>query len=362
MMQWRFRGGLLAALVLVLAGGGAAWPGLAQTPVPAPVPAPAPPPVTPASGDWSAPTSEHGVAVQGGIIWVRVNGKVGPKAGNPATPVIFVHGGPGGTHVGFGNMLSLDAERPVILYDQLDSGLSDHPGDPANWRVERFVAELEAIREELGIERWHVIGHSWGAAIALEYAAAYPQHTASAVLAGTFISTPIWIAGTNLLIDELPRETASKIRACEGPTPPSPETCEAATRAFYAAYNGRPDRPEPSAAMRAYLGRYSGRGFNAQVYNTMWGPSEFRATGTLANYDATALLARVDGSRVLFVVGQYDEARLDTVQNFAARTRGSELAVIPGGSHGFMSERPDVAEAIFRDWMARIDARESAGK
>jgi proline iminopeptidase/L-proline amide hydrolase len=299
------------------------------------------------------PTSEHGVAVQGGVIWVRVSGKIGEGA----TPVIFIHGGPGGTHTGFGELLSLADERPVILYDQLDSGLSDHPGDPANWRVERFVAELEAIREELKIDRWHLIGHSWGSALALEYAAAYPQHTASAVLAGTFVSTPLWIAGTNLLVDDLPEDVAADIRACEGDMPPGPAVCEAATQAFYAAYNGRPDRPAPSPAMRAYLARYGGKGFNAQLYNAMWGPSEFRATGTLADYDATALLEKIDASRTLFVIGQYDEARLDTVQELAARTPGAELAVVPGGSHAFISERPEVAEAIFRDWMTRIDAR-----
>ncbi len=306
------------------------------------------------SADWSVATSEHRIAVPGGKVWVRVNGRIGEGA----TPLVLIHGGPGGTHVNFGNLLSLADERPVILYDQLDSGMSDHPENPANWRTERFVAELEAIRAALGVDRWHVIGHSWGSAIALEYAAAHPQATASAVLSGTFISTPHWIMGTNLLIRELPNAVAATIRACEGPTPPAAEVCEPATAAFYAAYNGRPDRPAPSPEALAYRQRYGGRGFNAKVYNAMWGPTEFRASGTLATYDATPLLSRVDGSRVMFVVGQYDEARIDTVQDFAALTPGAELAVVPGGSHAFIAERPDVAEAIFRDWMARIDRRE----
>jgi proline iminopeptidase/L-proline amide hydrolase len=64
----------------------------------------------------------------------------------------------------------------------------------------------------------------------------------------------------------------------------------------------------------------------------------------------------------MFVVGQYDEARIDTVQDFLALTPGAELAVVPGGSHAYITERPAVAEAILRDWMSRIDARERAGK
>lgn len=314
-------------------------------------------PTDPAA-DWSVATSEHRIAVPGGKVWARVNGTIGKGA----TPVILIHGGPGGTHVNFGNLLSLADQRPVILYDQLDSGMSDHPGDPANWKPERFVAELEAIRRALGVERWHVIGHSWGSALALEYAAAYPQHTASAVLSGTFLSTSHWITGTNLLIRDLPDDVASTIRACEGPNPPAAEVCEPATAAFYAAYNGRPDRPAPSPEALAYRARYGGKGFNAKLYNTMWGPTEFRASGTLAGYDVSGLLARVDGSTVMFVVGQYDEARLDTVQDYLALTPGAELAVVPGGSHAFIAERPAVAEAIFRDWMTRIDARERDGK
>ncbi|KPP95052.1 proline iminopeptidase-family hydrolase [Erythrobacter sp. HL-111] len=304
--------------------------------------------------DWSAPERELRVAVEGGEVWVRVNGDLGAAA----EPAIFIHGGPGGTHMTFGNLVSLSDERAVILYDQLDSGKSDRPGDPANWRVDRFVGELEAIRKALGVERWHLVGHSWGAALALEYAAAHPRHTASAVLGGTYISTPHWILGTNLLIRELPDEIGETLAACESPAPPPPTRCREATRAFYAAYNGRADRPAPSDRARAYRQRYGGKGFNEALYNAMWGPSEFRATGSLVDYDATPLLARVDGSRVLFMVGQYDEARLDTVQDFVALTEGSELAVIPGGSHAFPAERPEVTEAVLRDWLARIDRRD----
>jgi proline iminopeptidase/L-proline amide hydrolase len=312
-------------------------------------------PTDPAA-DWSVATSEHRIAVPGGKVWVRVNGTIGEGA----TPVILIHGGPGGTHLNFGHLLSLADQRPVILYDQLDSGMSDHVGDPANWKPERFVAELEAIRRALGVERWHLIGHSWGSALALEYAAAYPQHTASAVLSGTFLSTSHWITGTNLLIRDLPDDVAATIRACEGLTPPAPEVCAPATAAFYAAYNGRPDRPAPSAAMLAYRKRYGGNGFNPALYNAMWGPTEFRASGSLASYDVTHLLSRVEGARIMFVIGQYDEARIDTVQDFAALTPGAELAVVPGGSHAFIAERPEVAEAIFRDWMNRMDARGAA--
>ncbi|MCB2065117.1 MAG: proline iminopeptidase-family hydrolase [Erythrobacter sp.] len=308
-------------------------------------------PQTPAA--WAEADRELMVPVEGGRVWVRVNG----VSDDAHPPAVMIHGGPGGTHLAFGGLLGLADERAVILYDQLDSGMSDHPNDPANWRVERFVAELEAIRQALGVERWHVIGHSWGAAIALEYAAAYPQHTASTVLAGTYISTPHWIMGTNLLIRDLPDAVQADLLACESATPPGPEVCDPATAQFYRAYNGRPGNPPFPAVARAYRQRYDGQGFNPDLYNAMWGPSEFRASGSLRDYDGTGLLSRVDGSRVLFMVGQYDEAQLDQVRDFVTLTSGAELAVIPGGSHSSPTERPLETEALLRGWMRRHDER-----
>ncbi|MEM7690427.1 MAG: proline iminopeptidase-family hydrolase [Pseudomonadota bacterium] len=302
--------------------------------------------------DWSDPESEHRVEVEGGQIWVRVNGDLNAEK----APAIFIHGGPGGTHMGFGNLLSMADERAIILYDQLGSGLSDPIADPAGRPVEHFVRSLEAIRAALEIERWHVVGHSWGAALALEYAAAYPDHTVSAVLSGTYISTPHWITGTNLLIRQLPDAVQADLAACEGPNPPAEKVCKAATKAFYDTYNGRADAPTPPKAAFDYMKRYRGAGRNSALYNAMWGSSEFSATGTLLDYNATPLLSKIDGSRTLFMVGQYDEARIDDVQEFAQLAKGSELAVIPGGSHSFLRERPAIAEAILRSWLNRKDA------
>ncbi|MEL7730848.1 proline iminopeptidase-family hydrolase [Citromicrobium bathyomarinum] len=329
----------------ILAAAALALSGCATLSAPEAAPAPA---TAHSVEAYAAPERELMVPVEGGDVYVRVNGDL-----DAAPPVVFLHGGPGGTHNGLASMLGLANERAVILYDQLDSGRSDHPNDPANWRVERFVEELETIRRTLGIERWHVVGHSWGSAIALEYAAKYPQHVASTVLGGTYINTERWIADANRLLEELPQDVQQTIAACGTDAPPSAQECTQATNAFYAEFNRR----EPaSAQLRAYSAAIGGRGFNPVIYNAMWGPSEFRSKGSLKTYDAVPLLAKIDGSRTLFLIGQYDEARIDTVEEYVRMTPGAEFGVVPGAAHGFMTDRPMESEAILRAWMARHDA------
>ena len=297
---------------------------------------------------YPAPTREAMVPVAGGRIYVRVNGDL--KSARP--PVVFIHGGPGGTHGYLLETLPLAADRAVILYDQLDSGRSDQPNDPKNWVVSRYVDELDAIRTALGIARWHVVGHSWGGTVALEYGARRPAALAGLCLASPLIATRSWLADANALIADLPGETAGEIRRCMPLAQPEPESCAAATRAFYAAFNGRAaDGP----AMTAYHRTHSGRGFNRRLYQTMWGNSEFVSTGTLKDYDGEPLLAKLDGRRTLFVCGQYDEARPATLEAYARRVPGAEFAVIPGGSHSFPIERPEETRSMLRQWLMRQD-------
>ena len=288
------------------------------------------------------------VPVEGGRIYVRVNGNLaGPKP-----PIILIHGGPGGTHGPLLDALALSDERAVIFYDQLDSGRSDQANHRANWNVGRFVNELDAVRTSLGIKRWYVLGHSWGGTIALEYGARRPAALAGVILASPLISTRSWLKDANDLVAKLPTTVQAELKACDGPQPPPQPKCGEATKQFYMAFNRR----EPvSPALKAYRSQ-SGKGDNYQLYETMWGKSEFVSTGTLKTYDGEPLLPKLDGPHTLFIVGQYDEARPVTAAQFADRVPGSELAVVPGAAHGILTDRPDETVALLRAWLDRQDA------
>jgi proline iminopeptidase/L-proline amide hydrolase len=291
------------------------------------------------------PDFEKMVPVEGGGVYVRVNGAIkGPKL-----PIVMLHGGPGGTHAHFLTALALADERPVILYDQLDSGQSDRPNDPKNWRVARFVDEVDLVRKALGVERWHLLGHSWGGTLALEYGARRPAALRGLALASPLVSTRSWIADADQLRKQLPASAQAQIARCDaGPSP----ACTEGTTAFYRAYNGR----EPGTVAASIYARAHPGGFNPKLYNAMWGASEFVSTGSLRDYDGEPLLAKLDGKRTLFIGGQYDEARPSTLSGFAARVPGAEFATVPGAAHGLFADRPQETVALIRGWLARQDA------
>jgi len=110
------------------------------------------------------------------------------QCGNPnGVPVVFLHGGPGAgaspTHRRF---FDPNFYRIVIL-DQRGAGRSLPLGEIRNNTTEHLIADLELLRQTLGIERWLLFGGSWGSTLALAYAEAQPQHCLGLILRGIFL-------------------------------------------------------------------------------------------------------------------------------------------------------------------------------
>ncbi len=108
--------------------------------------------------------------------------------GNPdGTPAVYLHGGPGGG-CGEGNRRHFDpAAYRAVLFDQRGCGrsrpLADNPDvDLATNTTAQLIADIEVLREQLGIERWVVLGISWGVTLGLAYAQAHPERVIAMVL------------------------------------------------------------------------------------------------------------------------------------------------------------------------------------
>ena len=285
------------------------------------------------------------VDVPGGPVWYRIVGS------GDATPVLFVHGGPGASSCAFHELaVALSAERPVVLYDQLGCGRSGRPTDPSLWQVDRFVRELAAVRHALHLRRVHLVGHSWGTALATEYMVkAKPDGIASLVLAGPFLSTAHWIADANQLRAQLPEPVQQTLTRHEQAGTTDSKEYKAATEVFYDRFLfHRQPRPKMPAC--------EGWEVNDAIYKQMWGPSEFYATGSLLSFDVTPHLTELR-LPVLFIVGRYDEARPETVAGYHALVRGAKLEILEQSGHMAPVEEPERYLEILREFFRSVDGR-----
>jgi proline iminopeptidase len=123
-----------------------------------------------------------------------------PAHGRPRpTPVVFLHGGPGvadmaGDAASFGQLTRDGFD--LWVYDQVGTGRSSRLTDPRDYTIARGVADLEAIRQRIGVDRMVLLGHSYGAQVAAAYLAAHPDHVAKVVFSSPGALAPALDDGT----------------------------------------------------------------------------------------------------------------------------------------------------------------------
>jgi proline iminopeptidase len=237
----------------------------------------------------------------------------------------------------------------VILYDQLGCGKSDRPNDTTLFTVDRYVRELQTLRDSLGLREIHLLGQSWGAMLAEAYMATGPTGVRSLILSNPLVTTAQWELDADSMIKELPDSMQAAIAKHEADhTTDAPEYV-AATAAYYRLHLmrqppilGKADRDSSRAA------------FGKQVYEYMWGPSEFTSTGTLKTFDATAWLRTVKVP-TLFIAGEFDEATPSSTKRFSQLIPGSEFVVIAGSGHVVQNDNLDATLAAVRKFLARVE-------
>jgi proline iminopeptidase len=285
------------------------------------------------------------IAVEGGRIWYH---RVGAGQG---TPLVLLHGGPGSCSYYLKPLLALSADRPVIIYDQLGCGKSDRPTDTTLFTVDRYVRELQTLRDSLGLREIHLLGHSWGAMLAEAYMSTHPTGVRSLILSSPLVTTAQWEHDADSLLRALPDTTRAAIARHEADHTTSSPEYVSATQAYYALYLSRtPLRPTADGdSIRA--------GFGRQVYEYMWGPSEFTSTGTLKHFDATQWLRDVKVP-TLFIAGEFDEATPSSTRNFSRLVPGAEFVMIPGSGHVTIKDNPDALLAAIRGFLRKVEQRQ----
>ncbi len=291
-------------------------------------------------------TSQEGyIPVTGGRVWYRKEGE------GPGIPLLTLHGGPGAASDYLKPLLALADERPVILYDQLGAGRSDRPDDPCLWVLERFVEELMQVRAALGMEKFHLLGHSWGTILGIEYALTQPTGLTSLILSGPALSAPRYVQEANRLKSLLPAEMQEAIVSHEAAgTIDSPE---------YQAVSGewlRRHVCRDEAILQEVIKTFTDPkiGINPVVYNTMQGPSEFTIAGNLKDWDRTERLSEIHVP-TLFTCGRYDECTPEATEWYSSLLPGSEMVVFENSAHMHHLEETDRYLRVVRDFLKRAE-------
>jgi len=262
-------------------------------------------------------------------VWVKRTGN------NPALQVLLLHGGPGSTHE---YLEACDSYLPAAgveyyYYDQLGSGFSDQPDDESLWEVDRFVDEVEQVRQALGLDAGSFVlyGHSWGGILAIEYALAHQRHLRGLVISNMMASVPAYNAyAEQVLMPEMDAAALAEIKALEASGAiTDPRYMELLNEQHYVHHVLRmpvADWPDPVQRGFAHI--------NPAIYVSMQGPSELgiSADAKLAHWDRTADLASIEVP-ALTIGARHDTMDPAHMEMMAGRLPRGRYLHCPKGSH-----------------------------
>ena len=285
------------------------------------------------------PQSEGFAKVPGGKVYWRKFGSGGK------TPLLTLHGGPGSSHNYLLPLQALADERPVIFYDQLGCGRADAPEADSAYSIQRSVDEVDAVRAALGLDQVVLMGHSWGALLAVEYLCqGRGRGLERLILSGAMASIPQAVAGFERLFATMPDGWGDKIHALEkaGKTG-GPEYAELVQK-FYDTFVLRvPPSPEVLATLEALS--------KSPAYRVLNGPNEFTIVGKMKDWDRRKDLKAIT-QKTLITTGEFDEVTLDCHETLRDGIAGkARLAVMTGCSHLTMNEKPAQYNALLRGFL-----------
>jgi proline iminopeptidase len=254
---------------------------------------------------------------------------------NPSLRMLLLHGGPGATHE---YLEACDSYLPnagveYYYYDQLGSAWSDQPDEPSLWELDRFVDEVEQVRQALGLDRDNFVlyGQSWGGILAIEYALRYQQHLRGLVISNMMADVQAYNAyAEQVLMPAMDQDKLAEIKKLEAAGDiENPRYMELLTEQHYVHHVLRMPVDEwPNPVQRAFAA------INPAIYVSMQGPSELGISqdAALANWSRFDDLASITVP-TLVIGARYDTMDPAHVKEMAARLPLGKYLHCPTGSH-----------------------------
>ena len=252
---------------------------------------------------------------------------------NPTQKVLLLHGGPGATHELFESFDSYfpGAGIEYYYYDQLGSAYSDQPDDPQLWEIDRFVDEVEQVRQALGLneDNFYLYGQSWGGMLAIEYALAHQDKLKGLIISNMMASIPAYNEyASNVLMPTIDPDVLAEIKAMEAAEDyANPRYMGLLIEHHYQDHVLRmPFEEWPDPVMRGFTK------INPNVYIPMQGPSELGASGKLVDWDRTGDLSSINVP-TLVIGAEYDTMDPKHMEWMAGEIPNGRYLYCPQGSH-----------------------------
>ncbi|MFI7404896.1 alpha/beta fold hydrolase [Streptomyces sp. NPDC049541] len=250
-------------------------------------------------------------------------------------PLVLCHGGPGLWDY-FEDLAELLADlTPVVRWDQRGCGRSEREVT-GPWTLDRFVADLDAVRRHFGLERMRLLGHSWGAQLALSYALAHPERVSLLVyVSGTGIGPdsdwhPAYLANLLTRLGRQPEHLARWRELGDRPVRSDDEDRESAVLQWSAEFQDHEralERAERMADPWFGINRACGKALNQE---------RGRSWGTPGLYDACRAL----DLPVLILDGAQDirpRSAVDSLERALPRVR---RVILPDAGHMVWTDDP----------------------
>jgi proline iminopeptidase len=272
---------------------------------------------------------------------------------NPRVKVLLLHGGPSATHEYMECFESFFPKEGFEFYeyDQLGSYYSDQPKDSSLWTTGRFVDEVEQVRKAIGADKnnFYVLGNSWGGILGMEYALKYQQNMKGLIVANMVASIPDYVKYANeVLAPQMDPKVVAEIHAIEARGDfQNPRYEQLLMPNFYAKHICRlPVWPESVTRSFKHL--------NYEIYKMMQGPSEFGASGRLANWDRKADLKNITVP-TLMVGAKYDTMDPSAMEAQSRMVKNGSYLYCPNGGHMAMWDDQKVFMSGVIDWIRKVD-------
>jgi len=261
--------------------------------------------------------------------------------------LFVLHGGPGLDHTMFGSYLDALGDRcRLLLVDERATGRSD-PAPPESWTLDHHAADVEAMAGTLGLERYAVLGHSYGAFIALQHAVDFPGRPAATIVSSGVPDARFLAHVADELAAFEPVELREQVQASWA------SEAHARTQADVAAlasdqlpFHFADPRDPRIDDLRAAMG------------DAVYGPDVLRAAA-VEDYGAIAVEDRLDQvvHPLLVLAGRHDRTcSLPAAEAIAAGVPDAELVVFERSGHMAFIEENDAYVAAVRDFLERRGA------